>query len=1246
MNKRLRSKNIVVISLMILTFLIVIGISLSQVIDMYINDRITNQNSDKGLTCKIKIDTTTTVNITWYKGGIQNRTSNISCTNGVECGTSEGSGNIPNTETRKGEVWLCKAEFINSTGGYETSNVSVNIVNTPPYEPRIFFNSNGTEIFNDTVIITEDNTTLFNVTSWDWDGDAITYVLDANPSFCDINSLTGIMNCSPTAEADVRNWTFSVGAKTGAITGTGRSININVTPNNDAPRFNPILINKNLTEGQKLNYHIIGVDDENNIPLNLEIINVTPYLNLTITRLTDKEFILMLRNNDSTTFAESKINYTVTLILSDTDNITYNNRNATASFNLIGINFNHLPNISYIVYNNNSLRQGNDLNIYINATDIDNNTLTFYTNNSLYPIAYNSTTDHELIPNESFAYAWINITNLSNDNVINHTFTIFSFDTNENANKSIVMFINNTNDNPIIHEIDTSSGNTFNNTNISALIGHTGTLFKYHINATDPDDLTYDYLNTGIKNYTTNDSNFYINRTTGILEFTPSTEGNYTFIVTVTDGAGATYNQTASIEVFLNRNPIFTTTPIIIYCNELDQYNWNYSCYYNISNNTADLDLGDYITSFWTNSTLFQINSTTGIINFSANQSMIGNHSIKINITDTYNALTTDIMYLIINNTNNPPSMHTPSVPQENFIVGNTYQIVYDASDMDLNLSSINENLSYENLTFESIITGPNVSIFSLQKISDTEAILSITPISSDYDGNYSINVTVTDYYGNISYYHMYKYIYNITASPNIIQIIPSGTPFNNTINNVTWRNTTDFNNTMTTIRIFENQTFTFNQTSIADNSSYPNSLEYYWYYDNNLVSTNSYYQKYFDFISNDTHNLTFIAQDQYFSNSSFTWTINITNVNRLSIYNNHSIENLTVSGSGFIPGYLTYSDLRRRFYDPDDDLENLGYTTDNTTKLVFSSTACSYANFTFEYNRLNINAYEIGECLVIFNATDLYNNLSISSEVILINITNISESTQEPVPTPIQSSGGGTSNTPTPIPLPIEIERLRPLQIITPQLVTMYKNDTIKVPIIINNTWNDTLLGITLEAYTNSSNVSLYLDRIYIPKLNKGESVEATLYIKNYKSEGHYEIQLIANVSVPSYKDIATIFINSAEMNSEGDELENKISFAKDLLSSNPECQELNELILQARTELDKNNYVTTAKIIDDVLNGCKYLVNNAKSNSETPNRNFVKTFEWKKTYNDYILLGIFGLLFVISLIYILKKDNPEHNF
>jgi len=228
---------------------------------------------------------------------------------------------------------------------------------------------------------------------------------------------------------------------------------------------------------------------------------------------------------------------------------------------------------------------------------------------------------------------------------------------------------------------------------------------------------------------------------------------------------------------------------------------------------------------------------------------------------------------------------------------------------------------------------------------------------------------------------------------------------------------------------------------------------------------------------------------------------------------------------------------------------------------------------------------------------------------------------------------------------LPVEVEKPHPLQIITPELVTIYANATVKVPIVLNNTWNDSLTGITLKATTNATNVTLYLDKEYFAKLDTGEADTATLLITNYKSEGHYEIRLEANVTNPQYNDIATIFVNSAEMQSEGDQIESKITFARDLMSSNPECQELNELLMQAQQELNQNNYAASSRLVDDVINGCKYLVSNKSPNIQQP-KEFIKTFVWKSQYNDYIVIGVFGLLFVIAIYYLVRKDHQHQEF
>ncbi|HYD03181.1 MAG TPA: hypothetical protein VEC16_02680 [Alphaproteobacteria bacterium] len=1235
MNKTKTTKTrreFIVMSMLVLTFLLVVTMSISVISNMRINNG--DLRSDKDLICYFTLDQTTNANITWHKNGVQNLTASLSCTNGVECFTSLGSGTVPSSYTIKGDVWNCTVAYYNGSA-VETSMVSATIEDTAPSQPRIFY-SNGSEIINITINVSEDIGVTLTVNATDEDGDSITYSIN-DTTFCSIGGVSGILTCSPTDETHlgIRNIRISAQAD---LSSTGKILTMNITPTNDAPSFSPSLSATNLTENQVFNYYVNGLDAENNIPLNLVIRNVTPYLNLSITRINDTAFVIMMDGNRTVTFQEASTNYNITLVLNDTDNITSNTRNVTSSFIATGITFNHLPNISYAFFNVSTMTQGGSFSLYINASDIDNDTITFSTNSPLYPISSSSSTQYGVVPNASFAYAWINITTLNNTHVANTNFTLYVFDTNENNTQAISFFITNVNDVPLIYQQSNYSSNSYNMTNLSELVAYTGVLFNFRINATDIDDLTYDAASTGLGTYSTNSSVFAINSTSGILRFTPNATGEHLFIVTVTDDGGLTYNYTANITILANTNPAFTVDPITIYCFEFDSVNYNNRCYYNISNNVSESDIGDYVASFYTNSTFFNITTTGGIINFSANQSDVGNNSILFNVTDTRGGMNSTIIYVIINNTNNPPNMSTPNVPSGNMIVGIPYQIVYTASDRDLSLSN-----TYENLTFSSVINGPNTTIFNLSKISATQATLAITPIGEPYEGNYSINVTVTDYHGNTSSYYLSIYIYNATAPPSINTIKPFGTPLNNTVND-SFVSTTNFPTMNTTIRIYENTTYVFNQTSLADNSSYSNSLTYAWYYDGTNVASTIGYNKTFNFFSNGTHNLTFAASDQYGSNATFTWIIEVANVNRPPTYNTDSLENLTIGGSGFIPNYLTYSSSTVRFYDPDDDPSNLGYSSDNTTTLDFSSTTCAFATFSFEQNRLNVVASAPGECYVIFSAADALNSsMNVSSEIVLINITNVSESGTTVVT--VTRNSGGSSSTPISIPLPQEVEKPRPLQLVTPKLVTTYRNSTIEIPVILNNTWNDTLLGITLEAEVNSTNVSIYMDDIYIPKLEKGEVFETSLYVRNYKSEGHYEIHVAANVSIPAYRDVATIYINSAERNSEGEELENKISFAQDLLSSNPECQELNELLQQAKLELASENYAVTAKIVDSVLNGCKFLVQNAQQ-KETPEREFIKTFEWRRSYNDYLILGLFGILFAVTLYYILKKDNSEQSF
>jgi hypothetical protein len=1198
-----------------------------------VNPGIINVYTDQDLVCHWTINETGNVTVNWYKNSVMNRTYNKSCTANIDCFTEE-LGVISKNYTTKGDTWICEVMHFNGTSN-ESRNDSVEIVDSVPTSPLIYWYANGSLIPNNTIpMIAEDDSTEFIINSTDEDEDDITYTMQSNSANCDIGSSTGIITCSPTLESHVGLKTLryrSEDSETGATRGYV-NITINITQTNDAPYFSPTLSDTLVHENEALNYQVIGIDDENNIPFNFSISSDLD--SLVITNLTNTSMIIAFSNDgqNKASFSD-KGNHTVTVTIYDNGTPS---RNYADSFNLEVLSSNHNANISYSITNPNGLIQGGDLFMEINASDVDNDTLAIYTNNNaLFPVEYSST-DKSSPSGISRATGTINISVLTNNHVIGRSISIIVFDTKENSTVSLTLNITNVNDQPVIYDISSSDMNTLTNTNITNLTGYIGVYFSYLVNATDIDMGTYqgDSLQ-----YYSNDSRFPINISTGILSFTPDTVGNYSVLISVYDESGLGYNKTATISIFPNTNPLFTQD-IFIQCYEYDATNYNANCYYNISANVTDYDAEDYVNYYWTNSSLFLINATTGIINFTANQDMIGNYSILLNITDTHGAENSTNIYLIINNTNNPPNINqTVIIPSGRLRIGQNYQITVFAEDEDLNLP-----YTYENLTFNYTVTGTNVLLFTLTKLSNTEAAISFNPLLASDAGNYTLNVTATDYFNNISNCKEINiFIYNTTYPPNITRITPFGTPFITDSVNTSWMDYANFTNYLTNITISENSSYTFNQTSYADNVSYSNTINYTWYYDGSIVSHAQYINRGFNFFSSGNHNVTFIAQDQFDYETQFFWNIIVSNVNRAPVLVN-SLDNLEVNGTTTFNNYMTYYDSETKFIDYDDDLDLDGKTPNSETTLVFDATSCDYAQFTFTNSDLKVQTLAIGECYVNFTVMDA-DGETVASNIVSINITTVSNDTT-PEPIVITQSGGGSSTRTITIPLPIEVEVPKPLQIITPKLVTVYKNASIKVPIVLNNTWNDTLEGVGLSVYTNASNVTLHLDKTYFPRIGESASEEVMLIINNYKSEGHYEIQIAANITDPYYREVATIFVNSADMRSEGEEVENKISFASDLLSSNRECLELNELLNKARIEFKQENYGTASRIIDDVINGCKYLTSIGKSNTpEKPTTEFVKTFQWKKEYMDYIIIGGFSLIFFVSLYYIFKKDK-EYEF
>jgi hypothetical protein len=1235
MNQHNKSKKWTLAIIIVMTLILAITITYAA---FTVNPQINPTTSGElftyqDLECRWTIDMNAPVNVTWYKSGVLNTTYNTSCTTGDECRT-QGSGIISQSLTTKGDIWTCEIQYFNGTD-IESKNVSRLIADAAPTTPRVFLNE--TEILNNSVVnIGEDNVTIFKVNSTDADNDPVTYPpIGQIPAFCSLNSVNGDFTCSPTQESDIGLHNATVFAQSGEteIKLSGFKFIINVTPSNDAPYFNPTLSSRQVNEGAALNYIIYGADPENNVPFNFSVQSDLSSLIVVSLSNTSASIRFNHSGQDTAQFSD-RGNHTINVTIIDSG---IPSKGYQSSFTLEVIPTNHKPNITVDVINASSLTQGGQLLIRINATDLDNDTITFTTNNpQLYNITYSST-DKSNPDGTSFANGTIYVALMTNDYVINRNLIITAFDGKESSNNTTFLNITNINDNPVLNEISNHASNTLSNTNMSNLTAYTGVLFRYVINSTDIDQLTYagDTLT-----YASNDSNFPVNMTTGMINFTKTQTGTYYVKINVTDAGGLYDERVALINIYDNQDPYFTSA-IQLDCAEYDSYNYPNNCTIDIGQYSNDSDIGDSVVLYWTNNTLFNINSTSGVITFRANQSIIGNYSVMVNITDTRGGMNSTIMQAVINNTNNRPSIIDITEPSGRLIIQQgSYNYGILANDSDLYIAN-----TYENLTFNYSVAGPNSSIVSIVKIPPEQAVLTVTPTSSQHAGSYVVTVTVTDYYGNTTTDDINFFIYNITSPPNITQVMPYGTPLSSGPINTSWVNVSNLGRSNTTITISENTSYVFNHSTSYD-MSYTNSLSYEWYYDGISAGTSYALNESFNFFSAGMHNITLIATDDFDKNSTFMWIINVTNVNRPAVLINQ-LTNLTgvnaVNGTTTFSNYMTYYSSQAKFYDPDDDVNEDNIVDDTESTMTFNVTSCPYASFTFINNSLKVQSLNIGTCSVNFTAHDSANSsITANSSEIFVNVTYVSNETiTEEVPTTTSGGGGGGTRTVT-IPIPEEVEKPKPLEIITPKLVTIYKNATVTIPIIINNTWNDTLEGVTITADTNATNVSIYLDKTYFPRLFKDQNEEATLTISNYKSEGHYEIQVRAKVIDPEFTDTATIYVNSADTKSEGEDLETMISFARDLLSSNPECQELTELLNEAKKELAMNNYEGTAKLVDNVINGCKYLVSSS-SQVEKPSQQVFKRFVWKSIYTQYAIIGTFALLFIVALYYIIKKDKQD---
>ncbi|MFH1211980.1 MAG: Ig-like domain-containing protein [Candidatus Woesearchaeota archaeon] len=1172
-----------------------------------LNVSMNNTQSDSPLVCSWQDSADTLqANISWFNGTVYYNYAGVSSPQIIAA-----------SYTTRGQTWICNIFVSNATHTINLSKTAL-IENSPPTSPAII-NSSGAVIQNVSYLY-EDSVYMFTLNASDADDDEISFFIisgrPANSSF----SSAGSFNWTPTHVQDgSNNVTFM--ASDGYSGSRYKKINFIVLLVNDPPYFNPALTNKVATEGQPFSYTITGADEEGDYPLIFRMRSLLGQ-RLKITNTSSTTAIIQFNTTSGKPEFSDRGNYTVNVTMNDT-----RNGSTFSLFNLEVRPVNHLPNMTFI--HTQTGIQGNPFLLGINATDMDNDTLIFGINESVYtngtPIAglspafYRITTANQPAGNAS---GLINLTVILNEHVVRRNARIIAYDSKQYSYQDVLFNFTNINDAPQIFEISYYENNSYNLSNMSNLTAYADAPFIFKLNATDVDSRTYQGESINFSIHASAYLNSRLNKTTGILLFTPNSSmiGSYTVTAIVTDDDGLSDNMTLNLAILANTAPYFEHNMSNLTCYE------DNPCTYDV--NASDPDFGDYIN--YSASRDFVVINRTGFINFTPDVTMIGNFSTNITITDSRGAFNSSVLNIRVLNVNDAPVLQNITFPDP---VVESHAVVVYANVFD---EDLHYNTSDENLTFELNISGPNTNLFTISKVNSTTGLIFFTPDEND-TGSYELNISVMDLNGSLDYAEISIFIFNQSDPPLIVNITPWGLPksavtyFNYTLN--TFRNSS-------AVSIDENTTVLFNHTTTDDDTA-PENLSISWYFNMSnetleFVSSNWSFSRNFNFFSNGTYFARLIIFDDYYENATFQWNITINNINRPPRLL-HELLDITVGGSDTaFNNYFSYYNSATRFIDPDDDLDSDNFLDANETNTMnFTAETCEHADIVISGANIQISPLSQGDCQVYFNATDSVGAVVLSNQV-LINITEDPDNPNEVVTT--RTTGGGSTRT-LEVPVPEEVEVPRPLRIIAPKVLTIYTNQTMEVPITLENNWTSDLNEIMLSADTNVSNVSFRFTRDYWPVIELGTSRETTLVVSNYRTTGTYEIMLKANIANPQFEDSVLLVVNSIESLLEGEKIKQKVTFARDLLNDNPECQELNELLDRAEQSLAAGDLQKALKTVDSVINGCKYIVNNIKDRPEENPKPILERLS-NLSRDEYIIIGSVLIVIVgLSLSWLILK-------
>lgn len=1166
---------------------------------------------------------TTEQNVTWYNGStIYNEPTAVSF--------SDNKSSIPPYTARKGENWTCEVTLSNGTT-VQAYNDSIIIKNALPTAP------NATD-----ETLYEDQAKEIKVESTDADNDTIRYskLYPSEPEYCEIGEYTGIITCNPT-ESDIglsnATWLASDGDQDYIAKA---NVTYTVAEVNDPPTAS--VEDQTIYEGDPFRYNITVTDEEDDFPIDFTV--ESDLTSIDITRMSDRKAQVLINHSGSDIATFNDVGtWQIRVNLTDngsTSSTPYDNPNASVTFNLTVISTNHDPNITtdFSTYDISGT-QGEELVFEVNATDIDvTDSLNFgITSNCSLPNPWSITTTNSSPDNAS---GEVNET-LTNSHVACRWVNITVSDTEETTSEMVFLNLTNTNDDPTIHELsfDPSNNGGENMSNLSAVKGME---FWYRVNATDPDQQTYEGEVLAFSDNSTND--ITVNQTTGVMSFMPEDShiGSHVIRVNVTDDEGSWATRDLYLEVENNTAP--QLKPIgDVTCQE------DSLCQMYVEAVDPDPDENLLFTS--NNTGVFPLsdhNDTAWELSYTPTNDQVGSYRVNVTVEDRYGFTDVEEFTFTVNNTNDAPVIEPFSFGT--VVVDYPVNVFVDVTDVDVDIGLDNLSYSWEFLKDDH---GLNET-FGFIDEGESSFTIGFTPNAS-HVGTYNVTLTATDNESASDSVNVSFEVLGKSSPPEVEEVMPYWNASGNRTELGVFGNASLFTNNTVAVNVSENMTVTYDAIITNDTGIANNSLTYEWFVDGELDRTltgvdpgvNSSLDISYGFFDSGDHEVVVRATDERYARTNWTWDVTVDDVNRPPELRN-SLNNVTLNTSTTISNYMSYdynNSIRlQQFYDPDDDLDGDGERGEDTgegTSLTYSVApgyACTIASISFSGDDLSLTPEEEGTCIIKFRATDPAGEF-VDSNNVWITVTSVQV---EEVETPVSSGGGATRPRPIPYPFEEPVETPYPIELVTPQEVFTYVNDSVEVPLSLSNTWNESLTDVTLNATTanSSADINFSFSKSHFPTMATGENHSVTLTIDGYRQEGPLSVIVSANVADPEYVDSATIMINAMEQKQSGDDVESKVTFARDLLNENPECQELNELLNEAERKRQQQQYDEAIKLVNSAVDGCKYLINNEKEPTPEQPKDFFAVMTLSPKQLPALIVGgviilsllVFGIMMIIS--------------